>query len=116
MEHLPAATAKLRSLQHVLAARTVSGAFSGVETPTTGSLHMANAFAARSGTGPCCAKHLWVIEWNADAIQELLVHPGLGDDCCVFGNIMDFVNPAYAQYMPTSKQILIWLSMCLAML
>lgn len=103
MEHLPAATAKLRSLQHVLAARTVSGAFSGVETPTTGGLHMANAFAARSGTGPCCAKHLWVIEWNADAIQELLVHPGLGDDCCVFGNIMDFVNPAYAKYIAHLK-------------
>ena len=100
----PAGKDVVLQLQRILGDRTMSGAFSGIETPTTGCMHMAYAFAKKAGNRPRFPKHRWVLEWNKDAIKELLLHPGLGPDCCVFGDIMTFVNPAYSSVIEHLKK------------
>ena len=50
----PAGNDVVLKLQRLLGDRTMSGAFSGIETPTTGCMHMAYAFAKKAGNKPRC--------------------------------------------------------------
>ena len=77
---------------------TWSGAFSGIETYAISDRRMEIAFSRRLRRKlqpHVKGRHLWCVEWNEQARSELLHHPALGDECCIFGDIKDFVRPEF---------------------